>query len=99
VTARGTVVAVVCSGLALLPAGCGDSKLDTSGLEAQMQQSLAKRTGIAIKSVKCPDDVVAKKGDTFTCTATTARNERVVLNVTQDDGKGSVTWRIAKSSG
>jgi hypothetical protein len=40
--------------------------------------------------------VKAKQGDRFTCIATTARNERVTLEVTQDDGKGAVTWRIAR---
>ena len=38
----------------------------------------------------------ADKARPRTCTATTARNERVTLQVTQDDGKGAVTWRIAR---
>jgi Domain of unknown function (DUF4333) len=83
--------------LVLVLAGCGGAKkLDTSRLETQMDTALTKRTGIGIKSVVCPDSVVAKKGEGFRCVATTARNERVVLDVTQDNGKGAVTWRIAK---
>ena len=90
-------LAVALASLALLATGCGNrSELDTSKLERQMQVKLAKRTGIAITSVHCPDGVKAKKGDRFTCTATTARNERVTLQVTQDDGEGAVTWRIAR---
>jgi hypothetical protein len=95
-TRRVILTAVAFSALALLPAACGSSKLDTSALESQMKQSLAKRTGITIESVACPDDVKAKRGDTFRCTATTSRQEHVVLNVIQEDGEGAVTWKVAK---
>lgn len=74
---------------------CGESKLDTSTLESQISKSLTERTGVRVTSVKCPDNVEAKEGDTFRCTATTVRHEQVTVNVTQDDSKGAVTWRIA----
>ena len=90
-------LAAVVAALALAATGCGaKAELDTSKLEDQMKEQLSKRTAIAITSVKCPDAVKAKQGDRFTCIATTARNERVTLEVTQDDGKGAVTWRIAR---
>ena len=85
--------------LALGLAACGESKLDTSRLESQIQKSLRERTGVPVESVICPDDVEAKKGDTFRCVATTARKDRVVLDVTQDDSEGRVTWRVAPRRG
>jgi hypothetical protein len=81
--------------LVLATAGCGQSKLDTSRLESQIKKTLSDRTGFQIRSVACPDDVDAKKGDTFRCTVTTDRNEQVGVNVTQDDGQGGVTWKLA----
>jgi hypothetical protein len=94
---RRTLVAVgCCSALALVGAACGKAKLDTSRLEAQIKKTLTDRTRIAISSVSCPGDVEAKRGDTFRCTATTTRGERVILNVTQNDGKGAVTWKVAR---
>ena len=86
--------------LALFAGACGSkSQLDTSKLEGEIQKGLAQRTGIAIKTVDCPSGVEPKKGDRFTCTATTARNERVVVRVTQDDSKGAVTWKLDRPSG
>jgi hypothetical protein len=84
----------MCASLALLATGCGESKLDTSRLEDQIQKTLAERTGFPIKSVDCPDDVKAEKGGTFRCTVTTARGERALANVTQTDDKGGVTWKL-----
>jgi Domain of unknown function (DUF4333) len=81
--------------LALLAAGCGQSKLNTSKLQAQIKKTLSDRTSIPIKSVSCPSDVKAKKGAGFRCTVTTQQNERVPVNVTQDDAKGGVTWKLA----
>jgi hypothetical protein len=92
-----TLAAIACCwALALVPAACGKAKLDTSKLESQIQKTLTDRTGIAIASVDCPGEVEAKRGRTFRCTATTTRDERVVVNVTQNDGKGDVTWKVAR---
>ncbi len=94
----GPLVAVGLSAvLSLLPIACGgDSKLDTAGLETQMKETLSDRTGIAIESVDCPDEVESKRGASFRCTARTEKGERVVLNVTQDDDDGAVTWKVVR---
>ena len=81
--------------LLVVTAGCGQSTLDTSRLESQIKQTLSERTGFPIKSVSCPSDVKAKKGDRFRCTVTTGRNEEVAVNVHQDDDQGGVTWKLA----
>ena len=89
------VLLVACASLGLLAAACGTSKLDTSRLESQIEKTLGDRTGFSIKSVRCPDDVKAEKGGTFRCTVTTERGQGAVVNVTQTDDKGGVTWKLA----
>ena len=83
-----------CLSIVLL-AGCGERTLDTSRLETQIGKTLSQRTGFPITTVDCPNDVKAKKGERFTCTVTSSRNERVRVNVTQDDDQGGVTWKLA----
>ena len=94
---RAAVASLACLA-ALLSTACGNkSVLDTSKLETEIQSGLAQRSGIAIRKVDCPANVKPKKGDRFTCTATAARDgQTVVVQVTQDDGKGAVTWRVAR---
>jgi hypothetical protein len=91
---RRALAAIVCLGLLGL-AGC-TSKLDTDKIESGVKGDLAKRTGARITSVKCPDEVDAKKGDRFTCTAQLAGGATLPIEVIQTDDKGSVTWRIGR---
>jgi Domain of unknown function (DUF4333) len=86
--------------VALFSTACGNrSVLDTSKLEREIQSGLSQRTGIPIGKVDCPANVKPKKGDRFTCTATAARGgQQVVLQVTQTDSEGAVTWRVARPS-
>jgi len=81
--------------LSVLLAGCGDRTLDTSRLETQIGKTLGNRTGFRITTVDCPNNVKAEKGKRFSCTVTTSRNERVAVNVVQDDDQGGVTWKLA----
>ena len=79
---------------ALAVAGCGDKKLDTGKLEGKIKEGIEKQTGVKIRSVQCPDDVKVEKGDRFTCRATTTTNQRVVVNVTQQDDEGNVRYQV-----
>jgi Domain of unknown function (DUF4333) len=89
------VLAVV----ALATAGCGTSKLDTSRLEKDIKTGIADRTGLGIRSASCPDEVDAKKGATFSCAVVTEKGERATVEVTQEDAKGSVRWRLVRRGG
>lgn len=78
---------------ALAVAACGDdsgSSASTrtvddaaveSGIEQQLSTSSTKVTG-----AKCPSDVKAEKGATFTCTATWSNDATGKVKVTQDGG-------------
>jgi uncharacterized lipoprotein len=70
-------------------AGCGDSKLNTGQIEDQLKTRVGATT--PLKSVSCPDDVTAKKGDTFICKVTVASNGKSFdVKVTQQDDNGHV---------
>jgi hypothetical protein len=74
--------------------GCGDKKLDTDKLEGKIQDGIEKQAGVKIKSVDCPSDVKVKKGDTFTCKATTNSGPKANVKVTQQDDKGNVNYQV-----
>ncbi len=49
-------------------AGCGETVIDGTKTEEQLQASLSKSLGAKVTSVDCPSDVEVKAGNTFTCT-------------------------------
>jgi hypothetical protein len=91
---RKTLPAIACLGLLAL-AGCA-KKLDTDRVEVEVKKVLIDRTGMKIASVKCPDDVDTKKGNTFRCTARPVAGEPLAIEVVQEDGEGHVRWRLVR---
>ena len=87
------------TGLALLAAGvlaCGQAKLDTGKAEAAIKAGITRQTGVKINSVKCPEDVEAREGETFRCVARASNGQRAQVEVTQRDDEGSVSWRLVR---
>jgi hypothetical protein len=85
------------TGLALVVmalGACGDAKLDTDRAEAAIRSGITRQTGVKIDSVRCPDDVQARKGETFRCVASASNGQRARVEVTQRDDEGSVSWRL-----
>lgn len=74
--------------------GACAQKLDTAKIESEVKKELASKTGSQISSVDCPSGVEAKQGDTFRCTARTTTGEQVPIEVIQEDGEGTVRWRV-----
>jgi hypothetical protein len=86
-------------GLALITVGvgaCGQNKLDTDRAEAAIRAGITRQTGVKIDSVRCPDDVEARQGDTFRCVARASNGQRARVEVTQRDDEGSVSWRLVR---
>ena len=75
-------------------AGCGDKKLNTDKLEGKIQDGIEQQAGVKVKSVDCPSDIKAKKGDTFTCKATTTKGQTATVSVIQRDDKGNVRYQV-----
>jgi hypothetical protein len=80
--------------VAFAVAGCGDKKLDTDKLEGKIKTGIEKQAGVKIKSIDCPSDVKVKKGDTFSCKATTNSGQSANVKVTQQDDKGNVNYQV-----
>ncbi len=75
--------------------GC-QKTLDTSKAEKTIKKELAAATKTDIKSVSCPSDVKAKKGNVFKCTAEAASGQKITIKVTQKDNDGNVEYALAK---
>jgi uncharacterized protein DUF4333 len=87
---RGRLAAALFAGLLVLPA-C-TATLDTQKLEDQIAQGLDEQLGTTGTTVDCPDDIEAKAGDEFECTATGSDGTTAKIQVTQNDDQGNVSW-------
>jgi len=93
----GAAKAFLPTGLALAAvglAGCGDAKLDTERAESAIRSGITRQTGVKIDTVRCPDDVEARRGETFRCVALASNGQRARVEVRQRDDEGSVSWRL-----
>lgn len=69
---------------------CGTTTVDTDKGEAFIGTTVEKQVGASVESVECPEDVEAKKGDTFECEVTGADGTAGPAKVIQKDDKGNV---------
>jgi hypothetical protein len=76
--------------IAVLASAC---TIDKKKLESAITDE-CKAKGITLKSVDCPADRKAKKGDTFDCKGETEDGDKVVFHVTQSDGGGNIEWKL-----
>jgi Domain of unknown function (DUF4333) len=74
-------------------AGCGDTLLDATKTEEQLQASLSKSLGEKVSSVDCPSDIEVEKGKTFTCSVNMqkGKDQTVRLEIRNSDADVSVT--------
>jgi hypothetical protein len=71
-------------------AACGTKTVNTEKGERFIKKTVSQQVGATVKSVKCPDDIKAKKGGTFTCTVTGSDGTTGEAQVVQKDAKGNV---------
>jgi hypothetical protein len=72
-----------------LLSGCA-TKIDAGKAEDKIGGLVEERAGVAPKSVSCPGDKTAKKGDVFRCKVTMADGTIGQAVVTETDDKGRV---------
>ncbi len=79
--------------VALLVVGCGDTVLDSTKTEEQLQASLSKSLGEKVSAVDCPSDIKVEKGKTFDCSVNVQKGEdqTVTLEIRNSDADVSVT--------
>jgi hypothetical protein len=77
---------------AVLVVGCGDTVLDATKTEEQLQASLSKSLGEKVSSVDCPSDQKVEKGATFNCSVKLQKGEEqtVTLEIRNSDADISV---------
>ena len=79
---------------AVVVAGSCTPTLDTEGLEGDLAGQLEDELRTEIAEVRCPEDVEAKAGDTFDCTAEEGSGATFVVRVVQQNDQGDVEWSI-----
>ena len=75
-------------------AACSNT-LDPVQLESEIAGQLEERLPGAPWAVTCPEEVEARAGATFYCSARSA-GQGFSIEVTQENDEGSVTWRIVE---
>ena len=85
-----TLTLAAALGAAGLAAGCGETIIDAGKAERFISKTVGDQAGVRVKSVACPKDVKAKKGDTFNCTVTARDGTKGAVLVSQRDDKGHV---------
>jgi len=85
----GALLAIALVGVAV---GCGETVIDATKTEEQLQASLSKSLETKVKSVDCPSDVEVKGGTTFSCSVDLQGGETqtVTLKIRNSDADVSV---------
>jgi hypothetical protein len=86
---------------AFVLAGCGETVVDGTKTEEQLQASLGKSLGEKVSSVDCPSDQKVEAGKTFTCSVTLSggKTETVTLKIRNEDADLSVIKLTEKGGG
>jgi hypothetical protein len=87
---RLAVLSAVALGVVVL-SGCGETKIDVAKGERMILDAVREQVRAEVKSVKCPDGLIAKKGETFRCRVTGSDGTFGDAIVTERDDRGSVS--------
>lgn len=71
--------------------------LQTGNLEQEIRAGLRDASGLDVTSATCPEGLLPLAGDVFVCRATLADGQVIVVEVTQQDDDGTVTWQWLRS--
>lgn len=69
------------------------STLEGGDIEEQVAEDVQEQQGVEVEVV-CPDDIEAKEGGEFTCTATDPDGNEIPIKVVQEDDEGNVNWTM-----
>ena len=69
------------------------STIEGGDIEEQVAEDIQDEQGVAVEVV-CPDDIEAKDGGEFTCTATDPDGNEIPIEVVQQDDEGNVNWTM-----
>ena len=77
----------------MLTAGCS-RVLDTQSVESEIKDKLEQQLSGVTVEIDCPEDIEAKKGESFHCIATSEDDNKAKIVVTQTDDEGSIDFRV-----
>jgi len=69
--------------------------IDVDAIESSVAADLGAQVG-GEWTVQCPDDIPLEQGLTANCSATSADGQSTMINVTQTDDQGNVSWETAQ---
>jgi hypothetical protein len=77
---------------AVFVAGCGETVIDTTKTEEQLEANLSNSLNEKVSSVDCPSDQKVEKGATFNCSVKLPKGEEqtVTLKIRNSDADISV---------
>ena len=73
-------------------AACGTTTIDSGKAQDEISRAVRVQAGVPVKTVSCPGDVKAQKGNTFYCTVTAKDGTSGKVEVTQKDDKGNIRF-------
>jgi hypothetical protein len=76
--------------VAVLFAGCGETKIDGPKAERLIRELVTKDVGARVRAVTCPTQITASKGVRFTCAVTAIDGTKGDVVVTGRDAEGAV---------
>jgi NAD(P)H-hydrate repair Nnr-like enzyme with NAD(P)H-hydrate epimerase domain len=73
--------------------GCGETVIDSSKIEDQLEAYVEKSQETSVPSVDCPSGVEVKAGNTFDCTVNLAggKEETVTVKILNSDADTEIT--------
>lgn len=89
---HGTTRVIFVTAVAVLLAAC-TAALKAVDLNKEISAELQSKFDVEAV-VECPDDIEAKKGGSFACTARDEKDNSLSVQVTQSDDQGNVEWSM-----
>src|ERR1035437_10307311 len=68
--------------------------INTQKAEVVLKQQISAQTGVRIAFVRCPRNVAAQQGGTFTCTAYGNDGSHAPVLIRQTDDQGSISYSV-----
>jgi Domain of unknown function (DUF4333) len=70
------------------------TSIDPAKVADNIKTDTAKTANMTLKTVTCPDHIVAKAGGTFQCQVTDDQGTPGTFTVTMTDAAGSISWKL-----
>jgi hypothetical protein len=80
--------------VAMLVVACGTDTVDAAKLEQTIRDGIEGSTDFTVLSVDCPEGLVMKLGDAFTCKAKISDGRTLIVLVTNDNGGGNLKYEV-----